>query len=133
MLEDDGVTNTVGVAFVIPVPVKATMKGLPVALLDTVKVPVLCTAEEGEKVTLIAQVAFGARLEAQLFVWLKLLEAEKPSNCNAVPPVFPIVRIIGELAVPMSWPPNSMELLDAAIEGPEGTRVMTRGTPGEVE
>ena len=105
MLDDAGETVTVGVVLIgaTPVPVRVTTKGLPRALLDIARVPAFCPIAEGEKVTLIAHVSFGARLELQLFAWLKLLDAKKLNNCKAAPPVLPIVRIAGGLVVPMSW------------------------------
>jgi len=55
----------------VPVPVRLTVCGLPAALsaIDTapVRVP-LCV---GLKVTLMVQLASAARLEPQVFVWLK--------------------------------------------------------------
>lgn len=108
ILEEDGVTDTVGVVGVgaVPVPVNATFKGLPGALLDIVKVPVLGPTVEGEKVMLMVQVPFGARLDVQLLLWPKPLETDKLSPCKAVPPVLPSVTMKGELVVRMSWLPN---------------------------
>ena len=132
MLVGAGVTVTVGVT-AIPLPVNVTVKGLLVALLAIVKVPVLSPAEEGEKLKLIVQVPFDARLEVQLLLWPKPLETDKPSNCSGAPPVFPSIRTMGELVVFIGWFPNWMVLADVAAEGPEATGVITGKTPGEGE
>jgi CRISPR/Cas system-associated exonuclease Cas4 (RecB family) len=52
----------------IPVPVKATVCGLPLALSFTVSVPVLAPVAVGVKVTLMVQVAPAATLVPQVLV-----------------------------------------------------------------
>jgi hypothetical protein len=52
----------------VPVPVRAAVWGLPVALSVTVRVPVLAPVAVGLNVTLMAQLAPAARLVPQLLV-----------------------------------------------------------------
>src|SRR5450755_564007 len=54
-----------------PVPVRATVWGLPVALSVTETVPDLAPAAAGVNVTLMVQVAAAARLDPQLLVCAK--------------------------------------------------------------
>jgi len=74
-----------------PVPLKATVCGLPVALSAIVTVPVRgsLVVELGAKVTLIVQVEPTATVAPlQVFVWVKSLEtlmAEAPNIREAVP------------------------------------------------
>ena len=56
---------------VVPVPVRATVCGLPVALSVTVIAPVRAPAAVGVKITEIVQLAAGATDAPQVLVWLK--------------------------------------------------------------
>ena len=55
----------------VPVPVRLTFCGLPAALSVIDNVPVRVALCVGLKVTLMVQLASAARLELQVFVWLK--------------------------------------------------------------
>ena len=55
----------------VPEPVRLTVCGLPAALSVIDKVPVRGPLCVGLKVTLMVQLASAARLEPQVFVWLK--------------------------------------------------------------
>ena len=55
----------------VPVPVRLTFCGLPAALSVIDNVPVRVALCVGLKVTLMVQLASAARLEPQVFVWLK--------------------------------------------------------------
>jgi hypothetical protein len=55
----------------VPVPVRLTVCGLPAALSVIDNVPVRVALSVGLKVTLMVQRASAARLEPQVFVWLK--------------------------------------------------------------
>ena len=55
----------------VPVPVRLTVCGLPAALSVIDNVPVRGPLCVGLKVTLMVQFASAARLEPQVFVWLK--------------------------------------------------------------
>ena len=55
----------------VPVPVRLTVCGLPAALSVIDSVPVRVPLCVGLKVTLMVQLASAARLEPQVFVWLK--------------------------------------------------------------
>jgi hypothetical protein len=55
----------------VPVPVRFTVCGLPAALSVIDNVPVRVPLCVGLKVTLMVQLASAARLEPQVFVWLK--------------------------------------------------------------
>ena len=56
---------------VVPVPVRATVCGLPVALSVTVIAPVRAPAAVGVKITEMLQVAAAATDAPQVLVWLK--------------------------------------------------------------
>jgi hypothetical protein len=55
----------------VPVPVRLTVCGLPAALSVIDNVPFRVALSVGLKVTLMVQLASAARLEPQVFVWLK--------------------------------------------------------------
>ena len=57
----------------VPVPVRLTLWGLPVALSVRVTAAVRVPPAVGVKVTLVVQLAPAATLEAQLLVWAKSL------------------------------------------------------------
>jgi len=63
-----GETETVAAT---PVPLRATVCGLPVALSAIDRLAVLAPAVVGRKVTLMVQLFPAARLLPQLFVWAK--------------------------------------------------------------
>ena len=58
-----------------PVPLSATLCGLPVALSEMMRVPVLVPAANGLKVTEIAQLAPALMVLPQAWVWEKSPEA----------------------------------------------------------
>jgi len=55
----------------LPVPLSATVCGLPAALSVTVTLPVLVPVAVGSKVTLMVQLAPAVTLEPQVLVWEK--------------------------------------------------------------
>lgn len=106
-----------------PLPVKATVCGLPAALsvmdADAERAPVV----DGSKVTLIVQNAPEATGEPQVFVWLKS-EAFAPVRLtllmlSGTPPVFVTVMFCPVLVVPTACDPKEIP--------PEGAR-LTAGT-----
>jgi hypothetical protein len=82
----DGENETPGEACRVPVPLRETVCGLPVALSVTESVPLKLPEVAGVKVTLMVQFAAAARLEPQLLVCEKF-------------PVTPIAEIVS-VAVP---------------------------------
>ena len=77
--------------FVIPVPDRAVVWGLPVALSVTVDVAFRVPVTVGVKVTLTVQLAPAAKLEPQPFVWAKSL---------LLVPVIAMLLILTDEAVP---------------------------------
>ena len=70
----------------VPLPVRATVWGLPDALSLTESVPLRLPDPLGVKVTLTVQFAPDARLEAQLSVSPKFTVAAMPAMLSAVVP-----------------------------------------------
>ncbi len=86
-----------------PVPVRATVCGLPLALSVMVTAPVLTPPPAGLKATLRAQLALGATLEPQLLVWEESPLAEMLAMLRVALPVLVRVTIWAGLAVPTVW------------------------------
>src|SRR5260221_6023947 len=84
---------------VIPVPVKATVCGLPPALSVTETAPVREPAAVGVKVTEIVQVPAAATEAPQVFVWLKSPLAAIVVIVRAADPVLVSVTTCAALAV----------------------------------
>ena len=70
-VRDVGASDAAGAGAAVPVPVRATECGEPVALSVTVIAAVKVATEAGVKVTEIEQLAFAARELPQVFVWAK--------------------------------------------------------------
>ena len=82
-----------------PVPVRATVCGLPVALSEMVSEPERAPAAVGVKVTVSVQEAFAATLVPQLLVCEKSPEAVALLIVRAEVPVFFSVTVCDALAV----------------------------------
>src|SRR5437764_7450245 len=101
----------------VPLPVSATVCGLPPALSTTDSVPVRAPETVGVKVTSMVQFAPAANvagLVGQAFA-PELVAAKSPETPNelmvkAAVPVFVSVTVIGVLAVDSSWLPRSRVL-----------------------
>jgi len=80
----------------VPVPVKVALCGLPLALSETLTVPVRLPMAAGVKVTLIVQLPPAATEVPQVLVWAKSLAFVPPTEMAAIdrlaPPV--LVRVI---------------------------------------
>jgi hypothetical protein len=89
-----------------PLPVKATVCGLPVALSATDKVPPRVPEAVGVKTTFAVQLA-PAATDVQLLVWLKSPPFVPviliPVIVSAAPPVFEIVTVCAVELLPMGW------------------------------
>jgi hypothetical protein len=105
----------------VPVPVKATVWGLPVALSVMETVPDLAPVAEGVKVTLIEQMAPAAKLEPQVFVCAKsvlLVPVIAMPNMLSVPvPLLVIVTTLAALVAPTNWLPNARDVGDRVTAG----------------
>src|SRR5690349_8811058 len=91
-----------------PVPLSATVCGLPGRGSETVIAPLRTPVAVGEKVTLMLQLAAGARvagLTGQLFVCAKSPLAETPMVV-AVLPLLLTLTVRALLVVPTSWLPK---------------------------
>jgi hypothetical protein len=106
-----GATVTVAVACLAPVPVKATVCGLPVTLSATFRVAVRVPTAVGVNRTLIVQLAPAARLPAPLHMVPEVGNGTpkspafvpvtvKPAKLIAAVPVFETVTLCGALVVP---------------------------------
>ena len=86
----------------VPVPLRLTVCGLPVALSVLVRVPVRFPVAVGVKVTLIVQLAPALSALPQLLVWAKSPLSAMLAMVNVTVPVLPKVTTCGELAMPTS-------------------------------
>src|SRR5438132_2869264 len=68
-----------------PAPLSGTVCGLPLPLLLMVRVPVLGPIADGRKVTLMVQLASGARLLPQVLAWVKSPVVVTPLIASAMP------------------------------------------------
>jgi hypothetical protein len=96
---------------VIPVPLSATVCGLPVALSVTEIEPVRDPAAVGAKVTEIVQFADTATEEPHVLVWLKSPLAAMLLIVSAAEPVLDNVSVWGALVVLRAW------LLKVTVDG----------------
>jgi hypothetical protein len=91
----------------VPVPVRATVCGLPVALSATESVALRAPAAWGENVTLIVQVVPGARLVPQLFVCKKsplfIPVTIIDVTVSVVVPMLVRIAVCTALRVPTAW------------------------------
>ncbi len=109
-----------------PVPLKATDCGLPGALSAIDNVPVRVPICVGLNVTLIVQLARGATLEPQLWVWLKSRLAVMLVMLSVVLPKLVSVTDFPGLVVPTSWAAKVTPVGDKVAFGPETTPVPLR-------
>jgi hypothetical protein len=81
----------------VPVPVRPTVWGLPLALSEMLSEAVRLPLAEGLKVTLIVQLAPAATLEPQLLVWAKSLAlAPVSARLEMLKAEFPVLfRVMG--------------------------------------
>src|SRR5207237_1230355 len=108
----------------VPLPVSATVCGLPPALSATDSVPVRAPEAVGVKVTLRSEVRRAGKdagLVGQAFepvlVGAKSPEAAKEMMVKAAVPVFVSVIVIGALVVASSWLPKSRLMEDNPTSG----------------
>src|SRR6266850_2151339 len=81
----------------VPLPLSATLCGLPPALSEMVRLPVTAPVAVGRKVRLMMQAMFGARVAPQVFDEIANFElATMLEIFSVVPPVF--LRLTGLLA-----------------------------------
>jgi hypothetical protein len=107
-----------------PVPVKATVCGLPLALSFTVSVPVLAPVAVGVKVTSIVQLAPAATLAPHVLVCAKSPLIPMLPIVSAVLAVLLRLIACAPLLVPTNWFPNDRGL---------GDRVTVDATPVPVK
>ena len=86
----------------VPVPDRATVCGLPLALSVTVSVPVREPPVVGVKVTLIVQLALAATVPPQLLVWTKSPLTAMDEIVSVTVPLFVSVTGCATLLVPTS-------------------------------
>jgi hypothetical protein len=114
----------------VPVPVKVTRWGLPLALSVTERVALRAAATVGLNVTLIVQFAPAARLEAHVFVKAKspgfAPEMAMLVIVRDASPVFDRVTLRAALVVLTGWFPNARE--DGLREA-IGTAILVKFTP----
>ena len=89
-----------------PVPVRATVCGLPVALSVTVMVPGWLPVAVGVKVTLMVQLAAGATEVPQVLVWAYCVLAAMLVRLSAAVPGFDSVTVCAALLMPTAWLAN---------------------------
>jgi hypothetical protein len=87
-----------------PVPLRATLCGLPIALSEMLMVPVLVPLATGLKVTEIVQLAPTLTLVPQVLVWEKSPLVVIVRGVRAPVPVLDSVSVCGELRVETACP-----------------------------
>jgi hypothetical protein len=119
-VSDAGVRETAGAAAVVPVPLRATVCGEPVALSATDSVAVKLAADAGLNVTEIEQLAFATSELLQLLVCAKSVgfvpAIEIPEIVSAALPVFFSVTVCAAEVVP-DTAENVRELGDSEATG----------------
>lgn len=100
-----------------PLPVKATLWGLPPALSVMVRVPVTVPTAGGVNVTLMVQLLPAARVGVHVFVWAKLPLAVIPVIVKAAVPEFVSVTGVGGLAAPTDWPGKARVVAERVTSG----------------
>jgi hypothetical protein len=106
-----------------PVPLSATLWGLPAALSEMLNVPVLVPPAVGLKVTEMEQLAPALTLAPQVLVWEKSPLAVMPEMVNEELPAFVNVTDCAVLLLPDAWAANVREEGDKVTAGPEGVPV----------
>ena len=100
-------------------PDRATVSGLPVALLATVRLPVAAPPAVGVNVTLTVQDAPAASEDPQVFVCANGAPAETDDRLAVAVPVLVTVTVWAALADPTAWLPNDRDAGEAVSVGPE--------------
>jgi hypothetical protein len=111
-----------------PVPLNATDCGLPPALSVIDNAPVRVPICVGLKVTLRVQFARGARLEPQVWVWMKSPLAVMLVMLSVIVPKLLSVADFPGLVVPTSWSAKVKLVGDKVAFGPETTPVPLKAT-----
>lgn len=112
-----------------PVPLSATMCGLPLALSVMETLPVKSPSAVGANVTVIVHVALAARLEAQSWVSAKGSVTATPVMRSSADPVLLNVMACPSLTVPRVWLPNEMLGTDKSVLGDPATDKLAVGDP----
>ena len=112
-----GDSDTEGVGALVPVPLSATLCGLPVALSAIDSVPVRVPVVVGLKVTLTEQFDPAARVLPQVFVCEKSPVAETDVMLKLAVPVFEIVMVWAALDVFTTRLPNVRLFEDSDTAG----------------
>jgi hypothetical protein len=111
-VSDAGDTVAV-VVTVVPVPLRPTVWGLPLALLAMVTAALRAPAAAGRNVTLMVQEAPAARVAPQVVVWVKSPLAVPVitmlESVSTAAPVFVSVTALAALVEPTDWFPNASE------------------------
>jgi hypothetical protein len=125
MLMLAGVRLTTGT---VPVPLSATLCGLPVALSVTLTVPVRVPEAVGLKATLIVQLAWSPSEAGQLLVWAKSPMVEMPVINNGAVPVLVTVTSRGVLVLLTGWFPKAIVVGLSETMGEVGAPVPLKAT-----
>jgi len=115
-----GEKETFGDAWVVPVPLRETVCGLPDALSVTDSVPVKLPEVVGLNVTFTVQFAPAATVEPQLFVSAKFAPALTPETVSVAVPELVSVTESGWLVVPTSSSPKLRVFGEKEATGVEG-------------
>ncbi len=115
---------------VIPVPLRLTVCGLPVALVATVSVPAAAPAAAGANVTLIVQVVAAAKEAGQLVLCAKPAPLTPTlAMLSAAPPLLVRAMLCTGLGMPISWLPKLTTLGVSLTAGaPTATPLPESGT-----
>ena len=111
----------------VPVPLKATLCGLPAALSVTLTVDVRVPVLVGVNTTLIVQLALLASVDPQVFVCVKSRRSPPvslmPINDSVDVPVLVTVTTCAALLVPTVWLPKVNEVGDSFTVGCANNKV----------
>ena len=113
-----------------PVPVNATVCGLPDASSLIVSVPVIVPDAFGVNVTLIVQLALAATEVPQLLVSAKLVLTAIPVIFKVESPGLDRVTLCAALVELTAWSPKVRWEGENVASGPVGTLVTVNGDPG---
>ena len=100
-----------------PVPLRATLCGLPAALSEMLMVPVLVPAAVGLKVTEIVQLAPALTVVPQVLVWEKSPLAVMPEMVSEALPVLVRMTVCAVLVLPDIWAVKVREAGDKPTTG----------------
>src|SRR5215470_6242597 len=105
-----------------PVPDNGTVCGLPPALSEIVRFPVLAPTTVGVNVTLMVQFAPAASVAGSIphvFVSAKSPEVPIELIVNVLVPLFVRVTVCAALVVVSNWPPNVRLVAESPTPGAE--------------